>query len=181
MSLTCKMYLWPVMMERKLEPTSYPCTSKLWIHSCYTPMCQSYGSSVTPSLVSGVLEARPISASRWKTVICGPSWISSWRTPPLTTNGWRDRILQLYGPAEIRHFKYNHCRLKAITENIVKYLMKVKHQTHHCEPGFEEYVFLPTQPTLSSWIWLLLMWKFWCMQRFQYRTWIQHSHNNECP
>ena len=41
-------------------------------------MCQSYSSSVTPSLVSRVLEARPISASRQKTVIWGPSWISGW-------------------------------------------------------------------------------------------------------
>ena len=33
---------------------------------------------MTPSLMSGVLEARPISASRQKKVIWGPSWISSW-------------------------------------------------------------------------------------------------------
>ena len=72
--------------------------------------------------------------------------------------------------AQLRHFKYNHCRLKAITEKIIKYLMKVKHKTHNCQPGFEEYVFLPKRPTLPSWIWLLLMWKLWWMQIFQNRT-----------
>ena len=184
----------------------------MWVHSFYTPMCQSYSSSLTPSLVTGVLEARPISASIQKTVIWGPSWISSWalltntaldhqwleegeepslskfaprdhqlrpETPqapgnkeekknrpwscqPATTRSrglsqsqsskvrkisWLLRLqtLQKLGKlqmksltatltgfhswmAQLRHFKYNHCRLKAITKKIVKYLMKVNSQ-----------------------------------------------------
>ena len=40
-------------------------------------------------------------------------------------------------------FKCDQCRFEAITENRVKYHTRLKHRTHHCDPGFEEYVFLP--------------------------------------
>ena len=115
----------------------------------------------------------------------------SWRSPDC----WGSKLYRSWG-----NYKWNHWRqhwqdspagwpswdisnitiagtLKAITKKIVKYLRKVKQKTHHCQPDFEEYVFLPIRPTLPSWIWLLLMWKLWWMQIFQNRTWIQHSHN----
>ena len=74
------------------SPT-YPRTSKPEAQSCYILMWQSYGCSVTPLLVSGVLEARPIWASRRKTVRCGPSWTSSWAllTDTALDHQWLER------------------------------------------------------------------------------------------
>ena len=63
-----------------------------------------------------------------------------------------DMIPQLDGPPENTHdlpapeniqFKCEQCSFKAITSQMVKYHTRIKHRTHHCEPGFEEYVFQP--------------------------------------
>ena len=59
-------------------------------------------------------------------------------------------IPQLDGPPEETltapvkvQFKCEQCRYEATTKNMMKYHVRLKHRTHHCEPGFEEYVFLP--------------------------------------
>ena len=63
-----------------------------------------------------------------------------------------DMIPQLDGPVEIgcartspvnTDFKCEQCTFKAGTGQMVKYHTRLKHRTHHCEQGFEEYIFLP--------------------------------------
>ena len=63
-----------------------------------------------------------------------------------------DMIPQLDGPVEIgcartspvnTDFKCEQCSFKAGTGQMVKYHTRLKHRTHHCEQGFEEYIFLP--------------------------------------
>ena len=60
-------------------------------------------------------------------------------------------IPQLDGSPEVRQdtakgksqFKCDQCRFEASTENKLQYHTRLKHRTHHCDPGFEEYDFLP--------------------------------------
>ena len=63
-----------------------------------------------------------------------------------------DMIPQLDGPVDIgcartspanTDFKCEQCSFKAGTGQMVKYHTRFKHRTHHCEQGFEEYIFLP--------------------------------------
>ena len=54
-------------------------------------------------------------------------------------------IEQLDGSSEQKKatIKCDQCRFEATSKNMMKYHTRLKHRTHHCEPGFEEYVFLP--------------------------------------
>ena len=62
-----------------------------------------------------------------------------------------ETIPQLDGSTEVTQdtakgksqFKCDQCRFEASTEKKLQYHTRLKHRTHHCDPGFEEYVFLP--------------------------------------